>query len=248
MDKSKEPALSRSNFDNDVPTYDEVPAYEAGTSSSAGNALGTTLTIDPTGTSIIELPLGGGPPVYTFSSSLLHVHSLSPGVDVSRPDPHSGESIPLYSVAERFIAPLQPVQPLFKNVTAVRSSGLAAAIGLRKIVWDFSTQVPIPVDKSGKIIEQGIASGDSVGVYLMTLGPDGIGVQKDLLRFFDGKWVAEDDEVLAIAREGGAECEGMPVLSVIKKLDQGMMDFLIAAWCVTLWGELHKRTRHHKHT
>jgi hypothetical protein len=75
-----------------------------------------------------------------------------------------------------------------------------------------------------------------------------IGVTRDLLRFSDQKWVNDKDEVLALAREGGAECEGMPVLSVIKDLDQGVMDFLISAWCVTLWGELGKRAHHHKPT
>jgi formate dehydrogenase maturation protein FdhE len=69
-------------------------------------------------------------------------------------------------------------------------------------------------------------------------------LQEDLLRFYDGKWVDEKDEVLALAREGGAECGGMPVLSVIKKLDQEMMDFLISAWCVTLWRDIGMRAHH----
>ncbi|KIM94535.1 hypothetical protein OIDMADRAFT_149269 [Oidiodendron maius Zn] len=34
------------------------------------------------------------------------------------------------------------------------------------------------------------------------------------------------------------ECEGMPVLSVVKDLGQDMMDFLISAWCVTLEGDI----------
>jgi len=58
--------------------------------------------------------------------------------------------------------------------------------------------------------------------------------------------VSENDEVLALAREGGAYCAGMPLLSVVKYLDQGMMDFLISAWCVTLWGEVGKRARRNK--
>ncbi len=44
-------------------------------------------------------------------------------------------------------------------------------------------------------------------------------------------------------RGGGAECEGMPVLSMIKDLDQEWMDFLVSAWCVTMWGEVSKRAR-----
>jgi hypothetical protein len=40
----------------------------------------------------------------------------------------------------------------------------------------------------------------------------------------------------------------MPVLSVIKKLDQEMMDFLISAWCLTLWRDIGKRAHHHTPT
>ncbi|KAF4634928.1 hypothetical protein G7Y89_g3181 [Cudoniella acicularis] len=232
MDKAKEHALSQ--YEDEVPVpYEEAPAYEAGTSASAGNALGTTLTIDQTGMSIIEVPLGSAPPYYTLSTSLLHVNSSS-SVDISRLESNGGETLAVYSIAEQFISPLHPVRPMFKNVTVARSSGIFAAIGLRKIVWDFCTQVPIPPKNGGKI--DGPA-GETAGAFLSTLGDDPIGVQKNLLRFFDGKWIGEDDEVLALAREGGAKCEGMPVLSVVKDLDQGMMDFLISAWCVTLWGE-----------
>ncbi|PMD29476.1 hypothetical protein L207DRAFT_642441 [Hyaloscypha variabilis F] len=196
--------------------------------------------------SIIELPLGSGPPLYTFSSSLNHVHSLSPGIDISRPDAHSGESLKIYSVAERFIQPLHAVPPLFRNITAFRPTGLAAAMGLRKTVWDFCTMTAIPKEAGGRTDPQASSSGEAMGDFLVTLGGDGIGRLRDLLRFSDGKWATENDEVIALAREGSPECEGMPVLSVIKELDQMTLDFLIAAWCVTLWGELHKRTRHHR--
>jgi hypothetical protein len=56
MDKGKEHALPQYDDEADIP-YDEAPAYEAHASASAGNALGTTLTIDPTGMSIIKLPV-----------------------------------------------------------------------------------------------------------------------------------------------------------------------------------------------
>jgi hypothetical protein len=42
--------------------------------------------------------------------------------------------------------------------------------------------------------------------------------------------------VVALERDGGAEVGGMPVLSVTKDLDVEMMDFLLSAWCVTMWG------------
>lgn len=64
-----------------------------------------------------------------------------------------------------------------------------------------------------------------------------------MLRFYSGKCIDEDGEVIALEREGGVECKGMPVLSVTKHLGQEMMDFLVSAWCVTIWGEVGKRAR-----
>jgi hypothetical protein len=46
------------------------------------------------------------------------------------------------------------------------------------------------------------------------------------------------DEVVALEREAGAEVGGMPVLSVMRELDVEMMDFLVLAWCVTMWVEV----------
>jgi len=69
-------------------------------------------------------------------------------------------------------------------------------------------------------------------------------MQKHLLRFYGGKWLDDQEQVIALAREGGEEFEGMPVLSFVsKELDQEMMDFLVAAWCVTMWEEVGKRSR-----
>ena len=250
MDKSKEHALPQYGDEDGPPIpYEEAPAYDAGTgaSASARHAVGKTLTIDPTGMSVIELPLGSSPPCYTLSTSLLHVNTFS-SVDISRPDKHTGKPLALYAIANQFITPLHPVRPTFKDVLVRHSTGLFAAIGVRKVVWDFTTEAPIPL-KDGKIdtnATRGTASG-TAGGYLITLGGV-VGVAKHLLRFYDEKWVDENDEMLALAREGGAECEGMPVLSVVKDLDQEMMDFLISAWCVTLWKDIGKRARHHKHT
>jgi hypothetical protein len=61
MDKAKEHALSQYEDEDEAPIpYEEAPAYDAGTSASVGHAVGKTLTIDPTGMSVIELPLGSG--------------------------------------------------------------------------------------------------------------------------------------------------------------------------------------------
>lgn len=249
MDKAqtKEDSLSQQEIDEDVPTYEEAPAYSAGASAKVGNPLGTTLTLDPTGTSIISLPLDStAPPLYTLSTSLLHVSSFS-SVNISRLNPKTGESLAVFSIADRFISPLHPVRPIFKNVTVAHSTGLFAAIGLRKIAWEFITEEPIPWKKGEATHGPGLAKAENdTGVYLITLGGDPIGAPRNILRFFDGKWVDENEEVIAIAREGGEECKGMPVLSVVKELDQGMMDFLMGAWGVTLWGEVEKRARQHK--
>jgi hypothetical protein len=246
MDKAQEHALSQ--YEDEVPiAYEEAPAYEAGPSASSENALGTTLTIDPTGMSVIKLPLSSAPPYYTFNTSLLHVNSFG-AVDVSRPTLNGG-SLAVYAIAEEFISPLHHARAGFKNVRVTRPTGMFAAFGARKVVWSFSVQDPIPL-KDGKIIDEQakVGEGGTTGGYLWTVGNGPMGVTRDLLRFFDQKWVNDKDEVLALAREGGPECEGMPVLSVIKDLDQGMMDFLISAWCVTLWSELGKRAHRHKPT
>lgn len=69
-------------------------------------------------------------------------------------------------------------------------------------------------------------------------------VRKSLLGFARGQWVDGDEVVVALEREGSVgECGGMPVLSVLGEMDPEMMDFLVAAWCVTLWGEVEKRVR-----
>lgn len=227
----------------------QAPAYDAGISASANasasstTALGTTVTIDPTGTSVIKLPHDNHEPFYTFSTSLLQAGSFG-SINVSRLDKETGESVAIYAIADEFISPLHPVRHAFRNVRVRHSTGVFAAIGLRKVVWDFITQAPIPL-KDGKLDPHAkeTKEGGTEGNYLVSLGGDEVGVQNNLLRFYDGKWVDEKDKVLALAREGGAECQGMPVLSVVKDLDQGMLDFLICAWCVALWKVIGKRTR-----
>jgi hypothetical protein len=99
---------------------------------------------------------------------------------------------------------LHGVRPAFRNVRVRRSTGFTV-LGVRKVLWDFVTEAPIPL-KDGKIDKQatvGKTSG-TAGNYLVTLDGDEVGLQKDLLRFYDGKWVDEKDEVLALATEGGA--------------------------------------------
>jgi hypothetical protein len=100
------------------------------------------------------------------------------------------------------MSPLHSVPPKFKDILVRNSAGIFANIGLRKVVWDCSTQAPIPL-KDGKVNWQ--AEDETTcranGGYLIT-GSGYVGVQKDLLQFYKGKWVDEHDEVLALAREG----------------------------------------------
>ncbi|KUJ13793.1 uncharacterized protein LY89DRAFT_147303 [Mollisia scopiformis] len=182
MFKANGPPPTQLSYDDEPPTfYDHLPAYEDVTSYQ-DPTLGTTLTLDPTGQSIITLPLSSSsPPLYTLSTSLLQVTSFS-AVKILAPD-----STPLYSISEQFITPIHtPVPSIYKNVTAFRSTGLAARIGLRKVVWDFFTQIPIPVDKDGKAVKDGEPAAG--GAWLHVDGMD-LGKEKLILRFKEGKWL-----------------------------------------------------------
>ena len=103
-----------------------------------------------------------------------------------------------------------------QDVLVTRTHGLCTTANLNEVEWDFSTYVPQKIDVPKPVAVQAYGS-------------------------LFGKWVGYDDEVVALAREGGEECEGMPVLSVVKGLDLEMMDFLVSAWCVAMWGEVGKR-------
>jgi hypothetical protein len=224
-----------------APPYEDAPSYDAVTSAGKMHVLSTelTLALDPTGMFIKRLPSSDAPPIYTLSTSLLHVN-IGSSVHVKRPVPKGGEtsSLEVYAIGDRFIAPLQSRKPLLQNITVARSSGLLAAAHLREIVWDFYTFVVPKERQDPKASFPAIADAALIG-----LNTNPYAVQKHLLRLYGGKWVDEDDEVLALEREGGAECEGMPVLSVTKHLDQEMMDLLVSAWCVTMWGDVGKRAR-----
>jgi hypothetical protein len=81
MDKAAEQALPP--YENEDPlSQEKAPAYEVSASASAKagkphallSTSGTTLTLDPTGTSIIEPAPSNAPPHYTLTKSLLHVN------------------------------------------------------------------------------------------------------------------------------------------------------------------------------
>lgn len=245
MDNTTEHALP--SYENEeAPSYEDAPSYDVGTSAGRMHvpSTGLSLVLDPTGMFIKQLPSSDAPPIYTLSTSLLHV-KIGSSVHVKRPVSRGGEisSLAVYAIGDRYISPLQSRQPLMQNIVVARTSGIFALAHLREIVWDFIAFVAPPKRKG----EDGQNKKESfppraIGA-LSGLGTNPSEVQKHLLRFYSGKWVDEHDEVLALEREGGAECEGMPMLSVTKHLDQEMMDFLVSAWCVTMWNGAGKRAR-----
>jgi hypothetical protein len=246
MDNSREHALPSYEKEG-IPSYEETtPSYEASVGAPKPHVLsaGMNVTLDPTGMFIKQLPSSDAPPVYSLSMSLLHVHTRS-SIHVKRSETKGGEtsSLAVYAIGEHFMSPLHTRKRMMQNITVARSHGLLATVGVREIVWDFSVHVPL---KKGEGMD-GLKSGGSIGptdpVYLLGVGNGPGTVQKHILVFYSGKWEQEDGELIAIEREGGVECEGMPVLSVIKDLDPEMADFLVSAWCVTMWGEVGKRAR-----
>jgi len=244
MDNTEERTLPSYEHE-EAPSYVEAPSYNASTEEGNLHAfsIGTTLTLDPTGMFIKELASSDAPPVYSLSKSLLHVNGRS-SIHVKRPESKGGEtsSLAVYAIGEHFISPLHTRKRELQNVTAARSHGLLVSLHLREIVWDFSTQVPL---KKGEGMDEVNIAAFPVDPVYMIGNANGPGtVRKSLLQFYRGKWVDDDDKVVALEREGGAECKGMPVLSVTKDLDQEMMDFLVSAWCVTMWGEVGKRAHH----
>jgi hypothetical protein len=242
-----------------LPSYDhkealnneELPSYKAGPSVGRLHVLsaGPTLAIDPTGMFINEFPARDAQPLYSLSTSLLNVNSRS-SISISRPTRSSdGEtsSLNVYAIGYCFISPLHDRKLMQQDIMVARTHGLLAAANLRETVWEFSINVP---QKSadgvdGRNTKIDVPQPAVLEVYgsLFGTAPPGT-VQKGLLRYYSGKWVDGNDEVVALAREGGEACEGMPVLSVVKDLELEMMDFLVSAWCVTMWGEVGKRAHH----
>jgi len=243
MDSTKENALP--SYDHEeTPNNEELPSYEVGPSGGRPHDLsvGPTLAIDPTGMFINELPRrDDAQPLYSLSASLLNVNSRT-AIHISRATVSGGKpsSLAVYAIGYNFISPMHNRKPVLQDITVMRTHGLLSATG--KIEWHFNGNVRQSIaDTDGPNTKKDAP----LPLYDSPFGgpPPGM-VQKLLLRNYDGKWLDDANEVIALAREGGEECEGMPVLSVVKDLDMEMIDFLVSAWCVTLWEELGKRARH----
>jgi hypothetical protein len=230
----------------DVPSYEHAPDYEtttgpAGRQARIPTGMHLNLTLDPTGTFIKTLPSSDASPLYTLTKTLFRVSSTT-SIHVKRPEAN-GDDLEVYAIGEHFISPLHTKKRELQYVTAARSHGFLVSTGVREIVWDFSTRVRAPIEKDNDGKDVNPSSYPTDPVYMIGTAPGPGTVEKHLLQFCKGEWVDADDEVVALEREGGAECEGMPVLSVTKELDQETMDFLVSAWCVTMWGQVGKRHR-----
>ena len=247
MDNTVEHAVP-SHDHEEAPNNKELPS---GPSEGRLHVLsaGPTLAIDPTGMFINKLPARDAQPLYSLSTSLLNVNSRS-SIYISRLTWSSGgetSSLNVYAIGYCFISPLHNHKMMLQDVLVTRTHGLLTAAHLKEIEWDFSANVPQKSADSvdGRNTEIDVPQPVGVQPYASLFGGPPPGkVQKGLLQYYGGKWVDDNDEVVALAREGDEASEGMPVLSVVKDLDLGMMDFLVAAWCVTMWGEVGKRAHH----
>ena len=234
------------------PSYEERPplADEDAPPPSYREITGaqTVLTFDPTGTLIKPLSKDGtnGPALYSLSTSLLNVKTKD-SIQVKRLESkpsstktHETTSTTVYGIGELYIEPLLSRQPLLKYIQVSRSHGIYAASLPKKREWNFVTRVPL---KKGEGMD-GFRAGGEVGpndpVFLIGVGNGPGTVQKPLLQLIGGKWFCyitnDDGEVIAIESEGVQESNGMPVLTLSKDLDLELMDFLVSAWCVTMWG------------
>ena len=121
-----------------------------------------------------------------------------------------------------------------------RSHGALVTMNVRDVIWYFSTRSPA---KGKDIATSSGFAYPTHPVYMIGTGPGPGTVHKQLLQFRKGQVLDPDDEIIALERDGGTECGGMPVLCVIKELNQEMLDFLVSAWLVTLWGQVGKKAR-----
>ncbi|RFU28948.1 hypothetical protein B7463_g7401, partial [Scytalidium lignicola] len=226
-----------------LPSYEDVHLDRAPSLTQVYSQM--ALAIDPTGlfirplsTEQIEVA-----PLYSLSSSLLNV-SLGTSIQVKRLEPtcfglsRRDEGVAVCAIGDRFIKPLNAHRCMLRNIVVSKSHGILITTKLRKTVWDFSTPVPLKKGETDKW-EAG-----SDPVVLLGVGNGPATVLRRLLQLYDTKWVCyvdnPDGEAIAFEREGGEDSKGMPMLTVVKNLNGDMMDFLVSAWCVRLWGEAGK--------
>ena len=240
--------VTAQDLDVAVEDRDTVPPYSPPIKPVGAGWM--TITLDRTGMIVKKLPQSDSTPLYYLNKTLLNVNVAS-SVHVKRAEGGVGaaSSLDVWAIGDRYMTPLHTHKKIFREILVARSQGLLVWTRIREIVWDFSTRVPLKAGEAGDNLSSGQWTGPSDAVALV--GVDIGKVQgtrrQQLYHMFGGQWIGYENndkgELIALEREGGAECEGMPVLSVQKELSQDSLDFLVAAWLVTLWGGVGKRVR-----
>ncbi|RFU29751.1 hypothetical protein B7463_g6562, partial [Scytalidium lignicola] len=149
------------------------------------------------------------------------------------------------------IGPLPTEQPDMPVHYALSSSLLKVNLGSppgflsqpisKKKAWEFCIPVPL----------EGIDIRTAVDpIFTLGTSDEPTVTQHHLLQFYDAKWVSyessADGEAIAFEKQGGEQSNGMPMLTLVKNLDEDTMDFLVSAWCVKLWEEVGRVARNQR--
>ena len=247
MDKHDVHTQPPQDFDAAGEDIDAVPPYSPAV--KAAGAGWMTITIDRTGMAIKTLPKSDSKTLYYLNKTLLDVNMAS-SVHIKRAEGGAGEasSLDVWAIGDGFMTPLHANKKIFREILVARSHGLLVWARIRETVWDFSTRVPRKVGEPGDNLSAPWSGpSDAVALVGIDVGQVQGTKRQQLYHSFGNQWIGyehnDKGELIALEREGGAECDGMPVLSIQKELAQDSLDFLVAAWLVTLWGDVGKRAR-----
>lgn len=247
MDKHDIHTRSAQDLDVAPEDIDTVPPYSPNVNPVGAGWM--TITLDRTGMVIKKLPQSDSTPLYYLNKTLLDVN-MGSSVHIKRAEGGAGEasSLDVWAIGDGFMTPLHTHKKIFREVLVARSHGLLVWARIREIVWNFSTRVPLKAGEAGDNLSAAwTGPSDAVALVGVDIGKVKETRRQQLYQMFGGQWIGYENndkgELIALEREGGAECDGMPVMSIQKELGQDSLDFLVAAWLVTMWGEVGKRVR-----
>ncbi|RFU23977.1 hypothetical protein B7463_g12361, partial [Scytalidium lignicola] len=220
---------------SELPSYEDVHLDRAPSLTFSRVYSVMTLSLDPTDMSIGPLPTEHPdvPVHYSLTSSLLKVN-IGSSIHVRRQRyglqrrPSEGNieisSIPVYAIGDCYMKPMHSRNPKLQHILVSRSTGIFVSARFRKKAWEFCTPVPVKGTDVRKSIDP---------IFVLGAGPQPTVVQRHLLQFYDSKWVSyqlnDDGEAIAFEKEGGEQSKGMPILTIVKNLEEEMMDFLVSA-------------------